>query len=128
MKQKLEIEVEVPDGYVAIDYRQPEVGELFLLSDGTGVFRHGLAVDEIQAIGPRVILAKDEPLPVPTLKKGCWVAKDKYGCVFAYNTEPICDEEEWLCNGAALNGLNPKIFDLSPLDNVPWDKSLRQVR
>lgn len=111
------IEVDVPDGWEAVGYRAPEIGESYLLFDGSvstvdGVF-----------IYPVPILRRSWKWP-PWLKAG-WIAMDRNGHWYAYTHEPTPLDIAWSSAGGAT-WLSSGALAFTPPPCDDWTKSLRE--
>lgn len=134
---KQAIEIEVPDGWRAVEYRAPKVGEYYLsgVSDNISTATIGFA-------SKHIILERDlsfEPIEV-RLKPG-WIAKNPDGEVWWYEDKPVIarvpnfdgslsDDVSWTNIGDKRPSeyLQFEITDAVEIDlGDDWTKSLRRV-
>ena len=76
-KQKIEIEVDVPDGWEATgEYRVPYIGDFYVHHTGSSpiAFQNVVIGPRNVVIGPRIILRK-KYVPPSWLKPGTWIYK-----------------------------------------------------
>jgi hypothetical protein len=127
-KQKLEIEVEVPEGYEATgEFRLPKKGDYFLNSCGdlnlsTNDWNNSNYMNSYA--NQRIILRKKYQWP--TWLKARYIAMDKDKGWWAYDSRPILYERGWkIGEGRAFN-LRHNLVDFTPPECSDWTKSLME--
>lgn len=117
--QDLSIKVDVQDGYEAIDFRVPVIGEMFIAACGSIMTssQTGICPDL-----PRIILRRVTPWP--SWLKAAAYAKDDTGIWWAYAAVPKRGSDGWNGSGDHIVRLRECFFDI-PDPDVPWQDSLR---
>lgn len=115
-KQKIEIEVEVPDGWEAVDYRLAKKGEYYLDSDGANPCQK----DFFHC--PSVILRKKREWPAWCTAK--YLAWDADGECYAFAEKPEIkpDDRFWISAHGYIAGPLSEIADLPLISD--WKESL----
>lgn len=124
MKQNLTIEVDVPDGYEAIDWRPPDVANEWWLTLKGGVVEPGEYKPNAVTVLHRIILRPIWTAP-EWLKPG-WIAMNLNGEWWWAEKEPhqrsnnywSCDAEQ--CKLSCLNWTPPPCSD--------WKESKREIK
>lgn len=116
------IDIEVPEGWVAVDYRNPQIGEHYL-SDG------GLTVSychfELGA-GLRYVIVELKPEYREYrfgLQDG-WIAADSSGGAFWFSEKPWVDDGVWRFTGLSVFLGSAIVFEV----DGDWRDSLRRVK
>lgn len=118
MKQKLTIEVDVPEGYE--------------LTGGLDV-EHRLVrkfdtVVSVAYMGHAELRRTHKTLKAsqaPGLKPGVWIAKTQYGEWWAFSTKPSKFDGYWRSPGNQLKHLYEDVF--GPFPECSWEDSLHQI-
>ena len=114
-KQKIEIEVDIPDGYEFVRYGVPTDRDYFVYPDGY-VMPSGC-----ESNGSYVIVRKAWQWP-PWLKAD-YIAMDKAGKWFAFASRPNCECDGWF--GVNHFYINKLVLDFNPPPCDDWTQSLR---
>ena len=119
MKQTITIEVDVPNGYEAVDFRNPKEGEHFINYQG-----YLSEQDEVPCAGPRLIVRR--AFVWPSWLKCAAIAKDESGKWYAHSVTPMRASNGWhTTHGSTCRHIHSELFDISSFPDVPWDQSLR---
>lgn len=120
---KQTIEIDVPEGWIVVEYRAPKRGELYLASSGEA--------DQAEAdFGThRPILQRDPSFePVDARLKPGWLAMDSDKKIWWYENEPFMrsfSSSAWSVNGGEYNILGHCVdVDLGN----DWRQSKRRVK
>lgn len=121
-KHKIEIDVDIPDGYELVAYREAETGEEYVYA-GTVVQRR----DAVRSLGKYFIVRKSKPsFQWPAWLKAAAIAKDTSGAIIAHKSKPAFLGGTWSGCGhyATLNRIGIYDIDLSWFDGVEAKDSL----
>ena len=118
-KQKIEIEVDIPDGYEFVRYGVPVDRDLLVSSAGDVVECWGCqsAVPRV----PRVIVR--EAWQWPEWLKADYIAMDRDGDWYAHRDMPMRYERFWVTEDSMH--LDIRMFDFTPPPCDDWKQSLR---
>lgn len=123
MEQTLEIKVNPPKGWLAVDMRPPREGDTFV-----GV--HGALIEwtrNYAGAGPRLIVVRKFEFPA-CVKKGTWYAVDADGQAFLYPEKPTLGEMEWHPSTHVVVKVDfaRSVFDFPEAPKGDWKLSLQQ--
>ena len=114
MKQKIEIEVEVPEGQEIREFATHEVlGRMLIDKTSERVYRVDLRI-------------APEWKPPEFLKEGAWIAMDENGEWWIHSNLPVRHASGWLSNGCQELGAGN--FNWEPPEVSDWKESKRQVK
>ena len=114
------VEVDVPDGWEAVEYRVPVVGETILSSEDPRTV--------IPTVGPGYYSARFILRPVwqwPAWLKAPWIAMDPDGLWGSFENEPCIESGSWICRGAE-SYVFTTLFDFTPPPCTDWRQSKRK--
>ena len=116
-KQKIEIEVDIPDWCEFVRYGIPADGDLSISSTGD--------VIELRAPSavPRVIVR--EAWQWPPWLKADYIARAKVEKWYAYKIKPTIGSSAWFTHDGEVCCLSNGMFDFTPPPCDDWTQSLR---
>ena len=114
-KQKIEIEVDIPDGYEFIRYGVPIAGEFVIYPDDAVMRSSGVS------FGSYIIVR--EAWKWPPWLKADYIAMDKEGDWYAHRDRPIRYERFWVTEDNLHLAIG--ILDFTPPPCDDWTQSLR---
>lgn len=121
-KQKIEIEIDIPEGYEFVAHRKALHGETYINNHGnisvwTGGKSHGVY---------SIVRKTKPPFQWPAWLKAAAIAKDESGYVCAYSIEPAFRDGYWIGKSDAIVLNYTGIFniDLSWFNSVKPEHSL----
>ena len=121
-KQKVTIEVDVPDGYEPTgEYRCPEGHEAYLTDSGKLQYAN-VRFECIKCI----ILRKQ--FEWPAWLKAAAIARDQDGVVWAYRSAPRANAHGWISNGGDVMRIKPEFIDLNLPDVRVWVISFKRIK
>lgn len=118
MKQKIETEVDIPDGYEFLRYGVPADGESFIGANGGGVLRSAG-----YCTYPRFIIR--EAWQWPPWLTADYIARAKVERWYAFTKRPTIGVDVWYIAHGDVCCLSSGMFDFNPPPCDDWTKSLR---
>lgn len=122
MTQIVEIEVDIPDGYMFDSFRIPHPGDLYIVE---GTVRERKCDTSIGF--PCVIVKKDWVWP--DWLKAAYIAMDEDGEWYCYNKRPHMKADRWIIGDGSAStnciALDQDMLRFSPPHCSDWTRSLR---
>lgn len=121
MLTKVELEIDVPEGYEVVRYGLPKEGEVYLAACRkkpkiTKAFRD-------YEVANKIIL---QPIwQWPAWLKAPWIAMDEDRTWYVYEDKPHISRDTWI-NVNQMNSIEDWAIDFTPPPCTDWTKSLRK--